>query len=310
MNIYGPVLSRRLGYSLGIDLFKDKACTQNCIYCQLGSGKTLPPIRKRFVDPEIIENELQKRLDELERVDYITFAGSGEPTLSVDLGRIITFIRNNYPDKKIAVITNSTMLFDATVREEIKSVDLVVPSLDAASEEIFQKINRPVEGLTFNQLVEGLIEFRKIYKGHFRLEVMLLNKINDTDEELIKMRALIEKIKPDEIDINTPIRPPAEEWVHLPIQEKINRAKEILGGKSISKHDKSSAPVNSKDDLLASKIVEFLKRRPEQMENITAALNVEHSEVENILLELLTDGTVYKKMINGLPYYLVHEKNN
>ncbi len=301
MYTYGPVLSRRLGYSLGIDLVKGRACTINCIYCQIGTRPAYSPERVRFFPPEELETELREKI-EAGRIDYITFAGTGEPTLSKDLGRFIKFIKEEYPKKRIAVLTNGSLLWHNDVRSELMGADLVVPSLDAPDEETWKMVNRPHPDLNWDQYIDGLVDFSREFKGTLRLEIMLLKGINDSDEHLIAFRDIVTRVDPDSIDINTPVRPPAEKNIEIPEPARIERAKQIIGGKPIGKAKKSrmneSEYVNLREALL-----DFLSRRPETLEAIHAGLGVDKKKLETVLFELIREEILTKNIHEGSVFY-------
>jgi wyosine [tRNA(Phe)-imidazoG37] synthetase (radical SAM superfamily) len=202
--LFGPVLSRRLGLSMGVDLLKYKTCNLDCVYCELGKTSHLTRSRNRFVSPDKVLREIKSRRDE--SFDHLTFAGSGEPTLSSDLGEIIRASRK-LVEAPIAVITNSTLLSSPAVRREISAADIVLPTLDAATGSTFQAINRPGGGLRIEEMIEGLRQFRNEFSGEIWLEVMLVQAVNDQEAELIAMAA--KSINPDRIQLNTVVRTPA-----------------------------------------------------------------------------------------------------
>jgi len=206
--IFGPVPSRRLGISLGIDVIPFKTCTLDCIYCECGRTTDHGLERKRFFNPDEVLEELNDYLKRNIPLDYITFSGSGEPTLNSDIGYIIREIKkiSNVP---VAVLTNGTLLYDKTVRDELLPADLVLPSLDAVSENVFKKINRPAKGLHSSEIIEGLVEFSNIYKGKIWLEVFFAAGVNDFEEELDKLYSTIKRISPDRVQLNSLDRPPA-----------------------------------------------------------------------------------------------------
>ena len=177
-HLYGPVPSRRLGYSLGVDLLPFKTCSLSCIYCQLGNSpkKTIRRINP-YSEKKILE-EIKEFLKTGARVDFITFSGSGEPTLNKSIGWLIREIKK-FTNIPVAVLTNSTLLSRAEVRKELAAVDVVVPSLDAATQRIFKKINRPHPSLRIEKIIEGLVKFRKEFKGQIWLEIMLVKGVND-----------------------------------------------------------------------------------------------------------------------------------
>lgn len=172
--LFGPVPSRRLGMSLGIDLVPHKVCSLNCIYCECGSTTKLTIDRKEYVPYDIVIKELEHYFRNNTAPDYITFSGSGEPTLNSRIGDVIRFIKHNIPGIPIAILTNGTLLYQKQVRKELLEADVVLPSLDAASDLIFRKINRPFHKLNINKYIQGLVNFRNEYKGKIWLEVFII----------------------------------------------------------------------------------------------------------------------------------------
>lgn len=233
--IYGPVNSRRLGLSLGVNLTPYKICSFNCIYCQLGltTDKTIK--RKEYFSTQEILEELkawiQNNPEEAAKVNYITFSGSGEPTLNSNIGYLIRQIKN-ITNIKTAVITNASLLSSPLLRQELISADLIVPSLDAVSDEVFIKIDRPVEEVNIVEIIEGLVSLSKEFPGKIWLEVMLVRGINDSPGHIDKLKEIIDRIKPDKIHLNSPVRVTAEKNIQPPGAKKLKEIKEILGDKA------------------------------------------------------------------------------
>lgn len=227
--IYGPVPSRRLGRSLGIDLIPSKTCNFQCIYCQLGKTTNFTNTRINFFPKIEIIDEIKEAINQFEsETDYITFVGSGEPTLYKDLEDLILFTKK-ISNKPLCVITNGALLYDPEVRKALMRADIVLPSLDAGDEKLFIKINRPHPSIKFNDVIQGFLDFRKEYKGKFWIEVMIMKGINDSKNELLQLKEKMDLLMPDRIDINVPIRPPTEEWVKIPDKSIISRLNEIFG---------------------------------------------------------------------------------
>lgn len=231
--IYGPVKSRRLGYSLGISLVPYKFCNLDCVYCQAGPTTEKTTERSGYIKIEEIVVEVRNFLTKKGRgkVDYITFSGSGEPLLNIEIGRLIKEIRK-LTDKKIALITNSTLLIDAGLREEILGLDLIVPSLDAASQEVFEKIDRPHPGIKIEQVIEGLVCLRREFKGEIWLEIMLIKGLNDLGQELSLLKEAVEKIKPDKIQLNSPVRAPKEFQFAALDKDRMEEIRKFFGSKA------------------------------------------------------------------------------
>lgn len=206
-HLFGPVFSRRLGRSLGVDLLPYKTCSLDCVYCECGSTTRLTTTRAAFAPVETILAELDQYLASNPELDYVTFSGSGEPTLYQGLGRIIEHLKTKHPRYKVAVLTNGTLFSDAQVRREVLRADLLVPSLDGATPESFQAIDRPASGITVEGVVEGLVALRNEYHGTMVLEVFVVPGINDTNREMEALQKAAERIRPDAIQLNRLDRP-------------------------------------------------------------------------------------------------------
>lgn len=230
--IYGPVKSRRLGLSLGITLTPYKICSFNCVYCQLGKTEVQTRERKEYVTPEEVVSELrlwlQNNEQEAEKLDYITFSGSGEPTLNIKIGELIAEIKK-ITSIPLAVITNTSLLSDPSVRQELLGVDLIVPSLDAITPQSFQAIDRPQDKIGIEDIINGLINLRKEFQGKVWLEVMLVKGINDDLGHIRKLKEVVDKINPDKIQLNSPVRSTAESDIFSVDKKRLEKFREILG---------------------------------------------------------------------------------
>jgi len=224
---YGPVPSRRLSRSLGVSPIPAKICSYTCVYCQLGRTTDLTSTRHSFYPREDILAEILGR-GKGTPFDYITFVGDGEPTLCEDLGWLIEETKKNL-QARTAVITNGSMLFRNDVRLDLKHADVVMPTLDAGNEKTFRAVNRPHRSITFDTMLQGLIDFRHEYSGQMWLEVMLVKGVNDNEKELQSIGKAVDTVAPDRVYVVTPIRPPAESWVEPPTPETILMAQELIG---------------------------------------------------------------------------------
>ena len=233
--IYGPIKSRRLGLSLGLSLSSNKICDLDCVYCQWGKTKKTVFQRKEYANIDEIIKELESWLDEnlkiAKELKFITISGLGEPTLHAHFGELIKRVRKitNY---NVAVITNSTLLNDPLVRKALLDVDLIVPSLDSVDEKIFKQIDRPHGLVNLNEIIAGLIALRKEFSGKIWLEVMLIAGVNDDIRHIKKLKKIIQRINPDRIQLNSPVRATAEKNV-LPVDKtKLEKIRKILGDKA------------------------------------------------------------------------------
>ncbi len=230
--IYGPVKSRRLGQSLGITLIPYKICTFNCVYCQLGKTIQKTTERKEYLKTEEIIEELKSWLannpQEATKLNYITISGSGEPTLNINIGQVINEIKK-VTTIPVAVISNASLFNDINVRQALRRADLIVPSLDAVSTELFIKIDRPHQDIKLEEVVKGLLSLRKEFSGKIWLEVMLVRGLNDDLRQIKKLKEITDRINPDKIQLNSPVRATAEPDI-LPVdKKKLEKIKEILG---------------------------------------------------------------------------------
>ena len=298
--IFGPVPSRRLGRSLGIDLVPFKTCSYDCIYCQLGRTTNKTMQRKEWVPIDIVIEQLKEKLDS--KPDYITLSGSGEPTLFSRLEDLISRIKD-ITDIPIAVLTNGSLLWLPEVRKALKSADMVVPSLDAGSSRIFQYVNRPHQDITFSKMLQGLVEFRKDYSGQYWLEVFLLAGVTTPEMEIEGLKTCINAIQPDKVQVNTVTRPPAEGFAEPVPQKQLQTITEKLYEKAEVIADYSN--VHKQQDFSAHRedVLTLLKRRPCSVEDIASGLSLHRNEVVKYVEELSSEGKIEAKPQNQQLYY-------
>ncbi len=281
-HIFGPVPSRRLGISLGVDIVPFKTCTLDCIYCECGRTTRLTTERSSFIDPEIIIEELKHSISKNQYLDYITFSGSGEPTLNKDLGLIIDKIKQ-LTSTPVAVLTNGTLLYLEEVREDLSRSDLVLPSLDAVSPEVFAKINQPAGNLDINLIVEGIVEFRKEYRGEIWLEVFIVEGINDGSDELDKLYQTIKKINPDKVQLNSLDRPPACAAVKPVDTGKLEqiaaRWKNCPAKVEVIQRVRQRREISSFSKNLENNILNTIQRRPLMIEDLEAITGKKRCEL-------------------------------
>jgi len=232
--IYGPVKSRRLGFSLGLSLTPHKACSFNCIYCQLGKTTLCTCERKEYIRIAEILEELKLWLDnnasEALGLQYVTLSGPGEPTLNNRISELITQIKK-ITKVPLAVITNASLLSDPAVRREIALADLIVPSLDAVTEKVFNKIDQPYPGIKIEEIINGLVKLRQEYRGKIWLEVMLVAGVNDDLRQIKKIKEIADKINPDKIQLNSPVRSSRELNLRAVSAPKLKKIQALLGEK-------------------------------------------------------------------------------
>lgn len=299
--IYGPVPSRRLGISLGVDIIPYKTCSYNCIYCQLGKTNFQTLKRKSYVDPSSVLKEIKEVLAQNSDIDYITFSGSGEPTLNKDIGKIIEKIKE-FTTIPVAVLTNGSLLWNKGVRKDLSLADLVVPSLDCVSERVFQKVNRPAEGLKVKKVLDGLKMFTQEFKGlpgqgKIQLEIMLVKGVNDSEEEIEKISNFIAKLRIDKIQLNTVKRPPCEPSAKPLNFKKLQEIKVFFEKEFeveiISDFKRRTKKAYHKD--LERAILELLKRRPAKKDEMAISLGVHPNELLKYL-HILEQGKKIKRL--------------
>jgi wyosine [tRNA(Phe)-imidazoG37] synthetase (radical SAM superfamily) len=305
-HIYGPVPSRRLGLSLGLDIIPYKTCSFNCIYCQLGRTIKKTIERKEYVEVDEIINELKNTLSLNQKIEYITFSGSGEPTLNIGIGKMIKRIKSitNIP---VVVLTNSSLLFYDDVRKDLLNADVIVPSLDAGTEKTFKKINRPHNLIKFDKIIEGLEKLRKEYKNKIWLEIMLVKGINDNINELKELIHIVNTLQPDKVHLNTPVRPPAEKFVKPLSLHELNKIKKIIGKcEIISSYHKNDKIYEDKiQKNIKNKILEIVKRRPVTINDISNSLGINESIAIKYVLELKKENKIGKKKYKNCIFFYV-----
>jgi wyosine [tRNA(Phe)-imidazoG37] synthetase (radical SAM superfamily) len=300
-HLFGPVPSRRLGRSLGVDLIPRKTCSFNCIYCEVGPTTHLTVKRRAHAVPEIIgelEEYCRRSPGDL---DYVTLAGSGEPTLNLGLGEIIAAIKA-LTAVPVAVLTNGSLLYLPEVRRELARADVILPSLDAGREETFRRLNRPHPRLTLELVVRGIKALRREFQGEVWLEVMLLQGINDSEEELEALKGLIADIAPHRIQLNTLVRPGADPEARPVEPEELERIARWFGPtcEVIAGGSRKAAAAGG---VVDRELLEMLARRPMTAGDLARALGVEGSQVETRLVNLAEQGLVEMNLHQDRKFY-------
>ncbi len=307
--LYGPVPSRRLGVSLGIDLIPHKICSFNCIYCECGPTTKLTIKRDEFKPVNLVIEELNNYLKDKPKLDYITFSGSGEPTLYKKIGTIIDFLQKDYPDYQIALLTNSSLLHKKKVRNQIKKVDLISPSLDSVIKRNFETINRPHSKIKLSQIIEGLIELRKEFDGKIFLEIFIVPNINDSKEELYKFHDIIKEIKPDLVQLNTLDRPGAEDWCTPASKSSLEDTVNIIGKEAEIIGPYLPKKRNTIQPTLKESIISTLKRRPCTVKDLSNIFDLHVNEINRYLRQLEKNYNIKgKEGKRGKFYYLTKEE--
>ncbi|MGC9514158.1 radical SAM protein [Methanocrinis sp.] len=294
--LFGPVPSRRLGLSLGVDLLPFKTCTLDCTYCQLGRTTCLTLDRERRVPPEGVLAEIRSRSED--EFDYLTLAGSGEPLLHQGLDEIIRGAREAI-DRPVAVLTNGTLFFRQDVRQEVMDADLIVPSLDAATQTTFERVNRPHPDLLIEEIIEGLVRLREEFEGEIWLEVMLVKDINDSEATLIAEAA--ERIDPDRVQLNTVVRPPAEPVQPLSQAEMEEMLEIFSGAEVIAEWERD---LSKRTEVL---IIDLLSRRPCTLEELEELSGLHRNEILKYLEVLEGEERISRLRYGGLLYFQAQE---
>ena len=286
--LFGPVPSRRLGISLGVDLVPHKICSLNCVYCECGRTTKLTIERDEYVPINKVISELNHFLKPHPKLDYITYSGSGEPTLNSGIGTITQFIKKNFPGYKLALLTNGTLFYLPSLRNEVKDVDIILPSLDAASDAVFKKVNRPFPELKIQTVIDGLIELRKEFTGKMWLEIFIIPGLNDTDEEISLLRKAIHRIRPDDVQLNTLDRPGTDDWVQSASRETLMKIADKLDWKTeiIANFQKREQLASYSTDI-ESALLQTIKRRPCTVDDLSSTLGLHPNEINKYIETLL-----------------------
>jgi len=300
--LYGPVLSRRLGRSLGVDIVPFKVCTLDCIYCQLGGTTEKTIERKDYFDVEAVLAELRAKLVKGLESDFITISGSGEPTLNAGLGQLIEEIKKitNIP---VAVLTNGTLLIDKSVRADCARADVVMPSLDAGDEQTFQKVNRPHKDISIENLIAGLCAFRNEFSGRMWLEVFLIEGLNTDTEQIGKIKDAVELIGADKVQLNTAVRPTAEAGIKRVDAEKLQYIAEELGEKCEVVADFSRQRYTGDIERKAEEVLSMLKRRPCSLNDICSGLGIGRNEALKYVSHFQQQGAIDSEEKDGIVFF-------
>ena len=292
--IFGPVPSRRLGISLGIDLIPQKTCSYNCIYCESGKTTNLTVERKEYVPLDDVIAELDAVLRTHPKLDFVTYAGSGEPTLHSGISEVTRFVKENYPEYKTALLTNGSLFYDENVRRDCLDIDVVIPSLDCAGETAFKKVDRPHRSLSVATVNDGIAKFASEYAGQLWLEIFVVPGINDTDEEIARINTEIAKIRPDKIQLNTLDRPGVVDWIRpaddramQAFADKLCHDNIEIAGKPASRSSNKAYSGDTSEVILRT-----VRRRPCTLDDIVKITGLHSNEVNKYLSVLVGDGKI------------------
>lgn len=300
--LFGPVPSRRLGRSLGVDIVPFKVCTLDCVYCQLGRTSKKSIRRRDYVPVEEVLAELRARLDDGVQADFVTVSGSGEPTLNSRLGEIIEGMKK-ITDIPVALLTNGTLLYRRAVRVDCAKADVVLPSLDAGDEETFQRVNRPHRDISIEKLISGLCAFRKEFTGEIWLEVFLVEGMNASPEQIAGIKEAVERIGPDRIQLNTAKRPTAEADVKKLDAGRLEAIAKELGEKCGVVAGGLPGPAAKHMEAKGEQLLSVLKRRPCSLDDICSGLGMAHNEALKYIRRLQQQGVVESERRDGIIFF-------
>lgn len=299
-HIFGPVPSRRLGFSLGVDVIPFKTCTFDCVYCQLGCTTRLLTERREWVPLDELLAELARKLDT--NPDFITIGGSGEPTLYGRLGDLIDGIKS-MTGVPVAVLTNGSMLYLPEVRKELRRADLVSPSLDAGDEIAFRTVNRPHPDFPFDRLIDGMVAFRDEFNGQYWLEVFVIEGVTDTRDQMAKIASCAKRIRPDCVQLNTVTRPPAEQHARGVSRERLAELASVFAPPAEVIAAFPYAVRHPARKVAAGEVVDLIQRHPASLNDVAAGLGLSQSQAEHHIALLIGEGRIEPVRINGGIYY-------
>jgi len=300
-HVFGPVPSRRLGRSLGVDLVPFKTCTYDCVYCQLGRTTDRTVTRRDYVPVDTVLADLRRTLATC-TPDCVTISGSGEPTLHAYIGELVTIIKKE-TTLPVAVLTNGSLLWDSAVQDALLSADMVLPSLDAGDGEMFRHVNRPHPAISFDRMVEGLVEFRHRYGGALWLEVLLLGGMTALDAEVAKIAAVARRIRPDRVQLNTVTRPPAEDFAFAVPHADMQRFCHAFEGNCEMIAD-YHGPAGMEDTRACDRdVIELLRRRPCTVDDIAHGLGLHPTQAAKAVAHIRDEGGIAEERVGGRVYF-------
>ena len=280
-----------------------KTCSLDCVYCQLGPTTERTIEREPYVSAEDIIADLRAWLEADGAADFITLAGSGEPTLNSEIGQVIGFVKE-HTEIPLSILTNGTLFWDDELRQDCLRADLIIPDVDAGTPEVFERLNQPAPGLEFERMIEGLVSLRREFEGEIWAEVMLVEGINDSAEELRNIRRTLDRIEPEQVQVNTVVRPPATSPVKPLAAEQLQWAKELLepGAVIIAPLDADLAGVDGAQ-ATEEEVLSLLARRPCTLKDISVGLGVHRNEIVKYLTKMLGEGAILSVQQGGKQYY-------
>ena len=305
--IFGPVVSRRLGMSLGVDLMPHKTCTLNCVYCECGKTTHLVKTRKEYVPTRDVIDELDLFLKNGPALDYITFSGSGEPTLHSGIGDIVSFLKTHYSVYSVALLTNGTLFDRSEVRDAVRDVDLIVASLDAGTPEVFKRVNSPHPGLDFNAICEGLVTLGRIRRHQLWIEFFIVPGVNDHPSELTAVNAIVDTVGPDKLQLNVLDRPGTEDWVGTADADTLQRVQSFLGRSERIARTVSDKTGRSTEQALVQRILSTIRRRPSTVMDLCQSLGSDQNTIWQHICMLIDEGAIESRSMPRGTFYVIKE---
>ncbi len=299
--LFGPVASRRLGISLGMDLVPHKTCSLNCVYCESGATTLLTAERREYAPAKEVIRQLDERLRVQPQLDYLTFSGAGEPMLNSGIGRIVAFVKHNYPRYRMCLLTNGTLLHDPKAVRDIADIDLVIPSLDATNQQEFEAINRPGPELNFEHFSTALINYCRATKSTIWLEIFIVPGVNDSDASIARFAKLVKAAVPTKVQLNTLDRPGCVDWIKPSTAENTMRfvraleplvPVEAVGPFKYQSTSTAAIAADSHCSNLGERILALVTRRPSTALDIVTTFGISEALVQNKLCELLNRGSI------------------
>lgn len=305
--LFGPINSRRLGISLGIDMVPFKTCSLDCVYCECGATTKLTCDRREYINTSEVKQELSDFLSKNPKIDYVTFGGSGEPTLNSSIGEILQFIKSSFPQYKTALLTNGTLFYMPGVRTEVLDFDLICPSLDAITDSAFKKVNRPSDTLQNQMIIDGLIEFSKVYKGLLWVEVFIVPGVNDSEEELKLFKETLQKIDPDRVQLNSLDRPGTCDWIQPAPSQQLEKIAAFLSPLPVEIISRSSSrPISDIVGMdIEESILSLIRRRPSTIEELAVISGKTINEIKSILEHLICNKKAENYKIGEKLFYRI-----
>lgn len=305
--VFGPVPSRRLGLSLGVDLVPSKTCSYDCLYCQAGKTTCLSVEPKVWAPLEAVTGELKRSLERV-TPDVVTFSGSGEPTLHSGIGEAIAFVKA-WCDLPAAVLTNGSLLWMEEVRERLLAADVIMPTLNSVNEDTYRKIHRAHPELRLPRVIQGLEKLRKVYRGELAVEIVLLAGLNDTPEELAGLKKVLTAIHPDSIQLNTVVRPPADARALALDRDKMEEVKTFFGERAEIIASTSPKPGDRRHETLHAAVLALAERRPVRAVDVGRVLGLSEEEVDMLIKGLVVKGRLRPQVHLGETYYRLDKRS-